>query len=92
MVIQATYAKTWHLLGGTFLWKLGLTLFHTGKTAALVNLSNCLDHKKTLGFVKTYINQMSAVKPVGAITYIDETSTGVCQGKAGVSNTLGAAL
>ncbi|KAI6914968.1 hypothetical protein KC318_g267, partial [Hortaea werneckii] len=62
------------------------------ETAALVNLTNFLDHEKTVDLIRTYINETSAVKAVGGILHMGETGTVACHGKAGVSNTLGAAL
>ncbi|KAI7548168.1 hypothetical protein KC331_g4577 [Hortaea werneckii] len=68
------------------------TLVKMDKTAALVNLTNFLDHEKTVDLIRTYINETSAVKAVGGILHMGETGTVACHGKAGVSNTLGAAL
>lgn len=62
------------------------------ETAALVNLTNFLDHYKTVELVGHYANESAAVKSVGGVLHMGETGTVACHGKEGVSNTLGAAL
>lgn len=62
------------------------------ETAALVNLTNFLDHGKTVELIGHYEHEISASKEVGGVLHMGETGTVACHGKEGVSNTLGAAL
>ena len=62
------------------------------ETAALVNLTNFLDHGKTVELIGHYANESAATKAVNGVLHMGETGTVACHGKEGVSNTLGAAL
>lgn len=68
-----------------------LTSMSPDESAALVNLTNFLDHEKTVALVHTYDNDSAAVKSRGGVLEMSKKGTVACHGKAGVSDTLGAA-
>lgn len=60
--------------------------------AAKVKLENFLSHFKTRDLVAMYDDEIAAARSLGKIVHMGETGSVACHGKAGVSNTLGAAL
>lgn len=57
-----------------------LTSTPPDESAALVNLTNFLDHSKTVALVNTYANDSAAVKSVGGVLEMGETGTVAFQG------------